>query len=92
MTNLKTQLEKSMALRFVTHIIGDIHQPLHAAALFDDKLFPNGDEGGNLFKIKYLPNEEIGNLHKLFDSGASNLNNSYKRVKIVIVKQKLISL
>jgi hypothetical protein len=38
-------------LVFITHIVGDIHQPLHNATLFDSD-FPSGDIGGNLYKIK----------------------------------------
>ena len=37
-------------LIFITHIVGDIHQPLHNATLYDSDL-PNGDVGGNLYKI-----------------------------------------
>ena len=37
-------------LIFLTHIIGDIHQPLHSSTLYD-KDFPNGDLGGNYYKI-----------------------------------------
>lgn len=38
-------------LIFITHIVGDIHQPLHNATLYDSD-FPTGDVGGNLYKIK----------------------------------------
>jgi hypothetical protein len=62
---LDTQLEKSIMTRFLIHIIGDIHQPLHAVSLFNE-MFPDGDEGGNLFLIKLSDN--INNLHKLYDS------------------------
>jgi len=79
--NLDVQFEKSTALRFLTHIIGDIHQPLHAAALFNDQ-FPNGDQGGNLFKIVYPDNKEINGLHKFFDSGAAKLP-ELKRVNFI---------
>jgi len=70
--NIDCQYEKSTALRFLTHIIGDVHQPLHSAALFNDQ-FPNGDEGGNLFKIVYPADKNINGLHKFFDSGAAKL-------------------
>jgi hypothetical protein len=35
--------QKATALRFITHLIGDLHQPLHAIT--------NGDRGGNCFPI-----------------------------------------
>jgi len=70
--NLDFQLEKSTALRFLTHIIGDVHQPLHSCALFNDK-FPHGDEGGNNFTIVYSPDPTMKELHAWFDSGAKRL-------------------
>jgi hypothetical protein len=63
-------------------VIGDIHQPLHAVALFNEQ-FPKGDQGGNLFLIKY--NKNIGNLHKLFDSGADKLGQNITRVNFIII-------
>lgn len=41
---------KSAALRFVLHFVGDIHQPLHTASLYSMQ-FPNGDGGGNAFRV-----------------------------------------
>ena len=70
-------------LRYLIHVLGDIHQPLHASALFNE-VFKDGDQGGNLFLIKY--NSEIGNLHKLFDSGIDRLNNNITRVFISITQ------
>lgn len=44
--------ERGHALAFVTHLIGDINQPLHCAALIGEYFpideFPDGDQGGNL--------------------------------------------
>ncbi len=68
-----------MMMRYLIHILGDIHQPLHSSSLFNDQ-FSNGDQGGNLFLIKY--SESIENLHKLFDSGIDKLNNNISRVNI----------
>mmetsp|Transcript_28479 Transcript_28479/g.32571 ORF Transcript_28479/g.32571 Transcript_28479/m.32571 type:complete len:102 (-) Transcript_28479:132-437(-) len=47
-------------------MVEDLHQPLHAAALYSE-LFPSGDLGGNLFKVSYL-DSKIRNLHQLWDS------------------------
>lgn len=50
--------EKATALRFVVHIIGDLHQPLHAG---------NGsDRGGNDVKLSYFG--ESSNLHRVWDT------------------------
>ena len=73
--------EKSMMLRYLVHVVGDVHQPLHSVQLFDDVHFPKGDLGGNLFLINY--SENIGNLHKFYDSGADSLPNELKRVNFI---------
>lgn len=53
-----TREEKALALRFIVHIIGDLHQPLHAG---------NGaDRGGNDFAVTYFGRET--NLHAVWDS------------------------
>ncbi|MBS1717956.1 MAG: S1/P1 nuclease [Armatimonadetes bacterium] len=63
--------ERAEALRYLLHFIGDIHQPLHCAALDTDER-KTGDRGGNLFKIgdTTLPNGRRApkNLHALWDS------------------------
>jgi S1/P1 Nuclease len=46
----------------VFHTVGDIHQPLHATAMFSPRLFPDGDRGGNSIKTR-----QAGNLHSLWD-------------------------
>lgn len=38
--------DRAVALCWVEHLVGDIHQPLHAASLFAS-VFPTGDRGGN---------------------------------------------
>jgi len=75
--NINNTFEKSMMLRYLIHVVGDVHQPLHSINFFDDFLFPNGDFGGNLFLIDY--SSQINNLHKFFDSGADSLPNNLER-------------
>jgi len=49
--------ERQLALRFTVHIIGDLHQPLHAG---------NGkDRGGTDFRVRFF--DESTNLHILWD-------------------------
>lgn len=57
-------LGKSFSLRYLIHLIGDIHQPLHNGALYNDQ-FKKGDTGGNAFKIVYPGSD--GNLHSFWD-------------------------
>lgn len=49
---------------FLFHLVGDVHQPLHCATRFS-KEHPEGDFGGNLFKIDH----PSGNLHSFWDKG-----------------------
>ncbi len=53
--------ERLQALKFVTHLVGDAHQPLHAAN--------NQDRGGNDQPLR-LPSSHAGrtNLHRLWDT------------------------
>src|SRR5438270_13657961 len=41
--------EKTKALRFLIHYVGDIHQPLHCATRVTQAM-PEGDRGGNDFQ------------------------------------------
>ena len=62
-------LAKSIDLRFLMHIVGDIHQPLHSVAQYSNA-YPNGDLGGNLVNIEYESKGigKIWNLHALWDA------------------------
>jgi hypothetical protein len=68
---------RAEALKFIVHIIGDLHQPLHTIT---DKNDPNdpedqGDIGGNNKKVKWLGADfnprwnEQWNLHSVWDEG-----------------------
>ena len=46
--------DKSVALCWLFHLVGDVHQPLHTTTLFTEE-FPNGDRGGTRFYIKVKP-------------------------------------
>ena len=55
------------ALKFVVHLIGDVHQPLHCA--------DNGDHGGNDVEVTFFAhslnpfNQKPWNLHAVWDAG-----------------------
>jgi hypothetical protein len=55
--------EKRIALRFVAHLVGDIHQPLHAG--FAE------DRGGNSVDVRFNGRRE--NLHSLWDTALVEL-------------------
>src|SRR5262249_45029524 len=60
---------RAVALCWLLHTVGDIHQPLHSSALFTRTLFSpathaEGDRGGN--RITLIPNP-TNNLHSVWD-------------------------
>lgn len=56
--------DKAVALSWLVHLVGDVHQPLHACALYSAD-YPTGDRGGNLFMVKY--HGVVTNLHAFWD-------------------------
>ena len=55
---LATREDKALALRFIIHIVGDLHQPLHAG---------NGtDRGGNDQLVRWYG--QVTNLHSVWDT------------------------
>jgi hypothetical protein len=63
--------QKAVALSWLMHLVGDVHQPLHAVSLVNAD-FPSGDRGGNSFLIQ--PTEGARNLHSFWDG----LFNAYR--------------
>jgi hypothetical protein len=64
--------DRAVALTWLCHLVGDLHQPLHGTALYSTKPAldpPNGDEGGNrlAFKINAEDARAV-NLHFYWDS------------------------
>lgn len=68
------QLEiKKFAVKFITHIIGDIHQPLHAGH--------SADFGGNKILVTWLNTPNKYNLHKVWDNGLIEVQGlSYQQI------------
>jgi hypothetical protein len=68
--------ERAVALTWLCHLVGDLHQPLHGTALiaskdtFDPPLDPPaGDRGGNLVVIRVTADSpKTTNLHFYWDS------------------------
>jgi hypothetical protein len=51
--------ERATALRYVIHLVGDIHQPLHDA--------DNDDQGGNCTAMQFFSEDRPANLHAIWD-------------------------
>lgn len=51
--------ERAVALRYVIHFLGDIHQPLHDV--------DNNDQGGNCTAMQFFTEDRPTNLHAIWD-------------------------
>ena len=63
-----TPVQRSEALKFLVHFVGDLHQPLHT--------FDNRDRGGNDVRVAALRGDEgrPTNLHAVWDTALINLS------------------
>jgi hypothetical protein len=62
--------ERQQALRFVVHLVEDVHQPLHVGG--------RGDRGGNDLQVRFL--DRGTNLHRLWDDGLLELHSNEEAV------------
>lgn len=58
--------ERAVALTWLFHLIGDVHQPLHTTALYSSD-YPKGDRGGNAIYVRVRPESATINLHSFWD-------------------------
>lgn len=61
--------QKAVGIAWLEHLIGDIHQPLHASSRITDRE-PKGDQGANLFLLTPVgtPRDKQETLHWFWDS------------------------
>jgi S1/P1 nuclease len=67
---------RGVALAWLFHLMGDIHQPLHAVQLFSRE-YPNGDRGGIEMCVRASLNGAPIELHRLWDgviTSSGNIN------------------
>jgi len=57
---------RSYALVWLIHLVGDVHQPLHAAARFTANQ-KDGDDGGNGVKLTNRQGTAVSSLHSFWD-------------------------
>jgi hypothetical protein len=62
--------DRAVALCWVFHIVGDIHQPLHSAELYS-RDFPDGDRAGTLAFVLEPKTHQPENLHWFWDDRVS---------------------
>lgn len=67
---LSAEANEAVRICWLFHLVGDLHQPMHAVALVDKKLFPqgdHGDQGGNLLAIRRSESDKPMRLHACWD-------------------------
>jgi nuclease S1 len=64
------RIQRQRALKFLIHLIADLHQPLHIG--------DNNDQGGNLLQVRFFG---VGsNLHRVWDSQAIERHTKNEKV------------
>ena len=72
---------KAIALAWLFHLVGDIHQPLHTAQLFTVD-YPKGDRGGNEICVRVTQAGQPMDLHRFWDgviTSSSEFDTATKR-------------
>jgi hypothetical protein len=55
----KPAADRAKAVRYLSHFMGDLTQPLHDS--------DNHDQGGNCTRLQFFQNERLDNLHAIWD-------------------------
>lgn len=76
--------DKGIALYVLLHVVGDIHQPLHAATRVS-KEYPKGDRGGN--SVRIVGSRVAKNLHQFWDRGGGFLTRN-KKISLLELRQR----
>lgn len=82
-------LKKGMALRVLLHVVGDIHQPMHATSRVS-AAYPEGDRGGHFVTLS--KNHVAKNLHAYWDNGGGFLINKPKKKRALSLKKRVAEL
>ena len=65
---------KAIALAWLFHLVGDVHQPLHTAQLFTVD-YPKGDRGGNEICVRVTQAAQPMDLHRFWDGVITSSQN-----------------
>ncbi|MEI6242079.1 MAG: S1/P1 nuclease [Chlamydiota bacterium] len=76
-----TRFEQAIMFRYLIHIVGDIHMPLHCGSLYNQE-FPKSDFSGAKYPL--LLKTEKKSLHAFWDGC---LGRDVKRLKIPLTKE-----
>jgi hypothetical protein len=66
--------QKAIALAWLFHPVGDIHQPLHTAQLLTVD-YPQGDRGGNEICVRVTQAGQLMDLHRFWDGVITSSSN-----------------
>jgi hypothetical protein len=72
---LSAEANAAVRICWLLHLVGDLHQPLHAITLVDEKLFPaddHSDQGGKGLAIRRSASEKPMRLHACWDGMLSS--------------------
>src|SRR5262245_47932606 len=73
-TNSNDLERKAIALAWLFHLVGDIHQPLHTVQLFTAE-YPQGDRGGNEICVRVSQTARPMDLHRFWDGVITSSQN-----------------
>ena len=77
--------DRAIAVSWVLHLVGDVHQPLHVVALVT-VMDPNGDAGGNDFFVRTKAENQPVKLHSLWDRAGVKSDTDFAGVSDNAVK------
>jgi hypothetical protein len=81
-----SEYDKGIALRILLHVVGDIHQPLHATSRVSSS-YPDGDRGGHFVTLS--KNSVAKNLHAYWDNGGGYLKMKHTKKRQPSLKSKI---
>jgi hypothetical protein len=82
---------RAVALCWLFHLVGDVHQPLHTVGLFTTD-YPKGDRGGNLIFVRAAEGGQPINLHFLWDGlilGSQNTRTAHNLAIKLLARPEL---
>jgi hypothetical protein len=65
---------KAIAIAWLFHLVGDVHQPLHTGQLFTVD-YPKGDRGGNEICVRVTDRGQPISLHRFWDGVITSSSN-----------------
>jgi len=74
---------RAVALCWLFHIVGDMHQPLHAGHRMDDR-FPFTDRAGTIGWVRRAPDVAPETFHHFWDQAADRLGDDWTGADLIV--------